>query len=629
MSETNAETGTLGPGVVQVTVGATLLWDNQPWLIANLGETQTWLRAQDGNLVKLPNIAFENLVKRDEITGLADPSPEQLCQAARDILNQASLQDLQEANRRYHIIAPILKGQPPDNTTPARTRREWLARYRQAEQAWGNGFLGLVPLRARRGNRQPKLPSETVTLLEQFIETKYETLKQKSKRAVYGQLLLEGEKQQIMVPSYTTFCHWVNRRPRYEQIKQRQGKRAAYLYEPFYFELTQTTPRHGDRPFEIVHIDHTLLDIELICSRTACHLGRPWATFLMDAFSRRLLAIYLAFDPPSYRSCMMVIRECVRRHARFPQTIVVDGGSDFESAYFETLLARYECTKKSRPGGKPRFGSVCERLFGTANTTFIHNLVGSTQVMRQPRQVTKSINPRHHAQWTLEELNIYLCQWGYEVYDTIVHPALGQSPRDCFTQGLSQSGLRPHRLIVFDDQFQTFTLPTTPKGMATVRPNLGLKINYIYYWADALRDPQLEQTKVPVRYDPFDASVAYAYIKGRWVQCIAEHYAAFRGRSERELMLAAAELRQQHRQHGRHFALTARQLAAFLDSVEAEEVLLQQRLRDAAGRAVRTAEHATMDVEESSSLPTHIHPVENDQDITDDDVDQFTEYEDF
>ncbi len=75
------------------------------------------------------------------------------------------------------------------------------------------------------------------------------------------------------------------------------------------WELEQTTPRHGDRPWEMVHLDHTELDIELVSARTGRSLGRPWATFMTDAFSRRLLVVYLAFDPPSYRSCMMALRQ--------------------------------------------------------------------------------------------------------------------------------------------------------------------------------------------------------------------------------------------------------------------------------------------------------------------------------
>jgi putative transposase len=142
--------------------------------------------------------------------------------------------------------------------------------------------------------------------------------------------------------------------------------------------LEQKTPRHGSRPEEIVHIDHTLLDIELVSSRTGHPLGRPWATFMTDAFSRRLLVVYLTFDPPSYRSGMMALREYVWRYGRLPQTVIVDGGSDFRSTYFETLLAYYDCTKATRPWAHPHYGSVCERLFGTANTQFVDNLIGNT-----------------------------------------------------------------------------------------------------------------------------------------------------------------------------------------------------------------------------------------------------------
>jgi putative transposase len=251
---------------------------------------------------------------------------------------------------------------------------------------------------------------------------------------------------------------------------KRRGQRAAYSQEPFYFELDLKTPRHGDRPFEISHIDHTELDIELVCSRTRQNLGRPWYTMLTDAFSRRLLAIFLTFDPPSYRSCMMVLRECVRRHGRFPQSLVVDGGKEFGSVYFDTLLARFECTKKTRPPAKARFGSVCERLFGTSNTRFIHNLAGNTQIMKNIRHVTKSVDPKRHAEWTLAELYECLCQWAYEVYDTISHPALGQTPREAFAAGLAQSGIRPHRMIAYDEEFRLWTLPTTARGQARVVP---------------------------------------------------------------------------------------------------------------------------------------------------------------
>lgn len=131
------------------------------------------------------------------------------------------------------------------------------------------------------------------------------------------------------------------------------------------------------------------------------------------------------------------------------------------------------------------------------------------------------------------------------------------------------------------------TLPSTRKGTARVLGGVGVKIHYIHYWAEAFLDPEVEGTQVPVRFDPFDAGTAYAFVKGRWVRCLSEHYARFAGRSERELMLASAELHKRHQQHRQHATLTARQLADFLASLEAEELLLEQRLRDAQAREAR------------------------------------------
>src|SRR5881275_779535 len=133
------------------------------------------------------------------------------------------------------------------------------------------------------------------------------------------------------------------------------------------------------------------------------------ATFLVDAYSRRLLAVYLTFDPPSYRSVMMVLRVCVRRLGRLPQMLVVDGGKEFRSRYFEALVNTYSCHKKYRPWAKPRYGAVIERLFGTTNTKFVFNLQGNTQASKTARQMTKAVNPKNQALWQLPDLYDFLC----------------------------------------------------------------------------------------------------------------------------------------------------------------------------------------------------------------------------
>ncbi len=497
----------------------------------------------------------------------------------------ASEVDLAEATRRFHIVSRKLRGERHE-PVPCRTLRRWIAAYRAAQIERGSGYLGLLP-KPNHGNPMIKLPEQARSLMMEFIDKDYETLKQKTMYATWSALKLACDREQIPTPSYKTFTIAVHHCAGAEQIQKRRGRRAAYPYQPFYWELEQRTLRHGDRPFEIAHIDHTQADVWAVCSQTGHILGRPWISLLTDAFSRRILALHLTFDPPSYRSCMMIVRECVRRHSRLPQILVLDGGKEFESIYFETLLARCEVTKKTRPPAKARFGSTCERIFGTTNHQFLHNLQGNTQAARSSRQITKSVDPRSHAAWPLKELHRRLSEYAYEIYDTIHHPALGQSPRQAFNAAIAQTGSRVHRQIAYDRDFLILTLPTTRKGTAKITAGRGMKVNNLYYWSEHFRNPTWESRQVPVRYDPFDVGTAYAFVDGQWVECHSEYYSALHGHSERELHLVSEELRKRRENHSEQFVITARKLAEFLESVEVEEALLIQRLSDLEARSLQ------------------------------------------
>ncbi len=574
-----------------LSAGSLLDGDGKAWEIVNQGDSQTWLKDDTGSVISLSEQTLSLLLAQGSARVIAAPSAADAPdgESAKELLAGASASDLAEANRRYAILTAYRAGGWNQGLgVSPRTLRRWQARVRQAEAVYRCGYAGLLPEKKLSGNRSHKLPEETLELMEELIGKEYEDARQPTRFAVWSKLHQACEARSLPAPSYQTFCVYIDRRPHYEQLKKRQGRRAAYQVKEFFYELSGQTPRHGDRPFEIAHIDHTELDIELVCSQTGRNLGRPWATFMTDAFSRRLLAVSLSFDPPSYRSCMMIFRECVNRHHRLPQTIVLDGGGEFGSVYFETLLARYEVVKKTRPPSQSRFGSVCERLFGVSNTRFIYNLSGNTQMTKgNLRLITKEVNPKNLAVWTFGALDRRLREWAYEVYDTLDHPALGQSPREAFLLGQAQSGARVHRAIEPNQEFEMLALPTTARGEARVMAGRGVRINYIYYWCEAFRDPAVEGGSVPVRYDPYDASRAYAYVRNYWHQCHSEHYLKFERRTERELMIATAELRRRNHRHGKGLVITAHRLASFLSSVEAEELTLQQRLRDAEARRSR------------------------------------------
>jgi putative transposase len=341
-----------------VAPGSVVTWDSRPWKILNVGQTIVSLLGENQVVSEIPLAALEELVKAGRILGVQQNRTSAPSGEVLERISGASETELRRANDRYKWVCRFLERTAAGNDEipiPGRTLRRWVSRYRKAELAFGAGFVGLLSDIERRGNATSKLPEAAKSLMDEFIDNDYETLKQKTKKASWLALRLECEQRGIIAPSYKTYRLAIGRRPGLEQTLKRRGHRAAYEQETFYWELDLKTPRHGDRPLEIGHIDHTQLDIELACSLTGRVLGRPWLTILTDAFSRRMMAFYLTFDAPSYRSCMMVLRECVYRHARLPQIIVVDGGREFESTYFETLLARYCCTKKTRPPAQARF----------------------------------------------------------------------------------------------------------------------------------------------------------------------------------------------------------------------------------------------------------------------------------
>jgi len=580
------------PVVAPISASTRFLWDGRLWTLVNLGETTTTLLPEKGEPLQLPSSFFLHLLETHTIS---IPSSETVTEAqaeAESLWASASKADMLKANERFRFVSAYLE-QDGELLASApvtlRTIRRWVQAFQAAHLSFGMGYLGLLPSTALRGNRQPRAPKEARVLLLDFITKHYETTREPHAWEVYLAYQRECEKRHLLPLSSHTFYRQIRKRRGHAQTEARQGAKAAYRDTPWILELTRETPRHGNRPFAIVHLDHTELDVMLVSSVTGNPLGKPWVTFLVDAYSRRLLSVYLTFDPPSYRSCMMALRICVQRFGRLPSALVVDGGREFHSTYFDTLLLRYQTMKKSRPGAKPRFGSVIERLFGTTNTEFVYNLLGNTQAAKRPRQLTRAVDPKRNAVWCLADLYDFLCEWAYDVYDQTPHPALFQSPREAFVQRLVETGEREHRTIPYAEEFLMASSPTTRKGTAKVERGRGIKIHGMYYSALQLRSPDVEGTSVEVRYDPFDIGIAYAFAKNRWVRCVSQYYTFLQGHSEKELMLASKEIRQSQRLHTKNRVVTARHLADFLAHTAEHEALRQQRMRDFEAKTILEA----------------------------------------
>lgn len=493
--------------VFDIAEGVCFHFDAQKLTITLVGEKDVICTRTDGTTLTLSRDwltdAFESgRVVMDEMPG----------QGNLDLLRYFK-SDLEEALRRQEVLraagAPLVSN---------RTVRRWLARQHVASANGANDILALVPRTVARGNRTERLSQAQLDLLQDIIDKKWRTSEATNFKSCYRELLVASDLADIPAPSYPTLIARIKSQQTDQDVRTRQGKRMAYQQSEWVPYLHYDTPIHGSRPFQYVHIDHTELDSELISSRTEKGLGRPWLTVVIDSWSRRILAFYLSYDPPSYRSVMMVIRDMVRRHQRLPEFIVVDNGRDFMSEAFESFLRVMGVHLRFRPAGRPRHGAVMERIFGRIHSEYVHNLAGNTKGTKNVRSLSGSHLPVNFAEWTLEAMYCGLQFWAFEHYNNCRHPVLDFSPNEAHLKGLRDSGSRPQRRVLFNQDFLIATCPPADRGgVRKVNWQHGVKVNDEHYWNPEFRDLRVAGQTIPVRYDPWDASSAYVRLKDRWV----------------------------------------------------------------------------------------------------------------
>ncbi|WP_159438174.1 TnsA endonuclease N-terminal domain-containing protein [Salimicrobium flavidum] len=550
---------------VKLKSGELILWGEAEWEIVNCDNKFVFLVSFKQEALKLPLGLFEDYVQKGHIRGVGKKVNASQSESM-GILESASESELKVANDRYEAVMNYLEEKDLNSIVTKRTIRSWVKKFKDAQIKYGNGYIGLIPSTKKKGNKKRRFPKETLDLMNEIIETSYYLGKSKSAKVVYGEFALACKERRLYAPSYRSFCEEISNINVYVKTRERKGRRAAYNNEEFYKEERFTSPKHGERALELAHIDHTQLDVEVEYNEKESK--RPWCTCMIDAYSRKVLALVISFDPPSYVACMNAIRDCVRKHNRLPNSIVVDGGKEFNSIYFESLLAMHSIHKKERPPGRSRYGNVGERFFGTINELFIHNLEGNTKITKNVRQVTKSVNPKEKVVWKLELLIERMELWIEDVYHNKTHSTTFESPNERFNDSLRDSGVRERRYIPYDETFMIMTLPSPRRKTRKVHVGRGVKLNYAYYWCDAFRDGGVEEEDVEIKYDPYDISVCYVYVHGRWEKCFSEQYKILSGKTERELKIITDKIREKQKSYSRIVSINAQMIAKFIIETE-------------------------------------------------------------
>ena len=437
---------------------------------------------------------------------------------------------------------------------PLGTVYTWLEAYRKAERDVGCGLVGLIPNWRNSGRRARRFEEAVYVAMDDVATKKYENPDAPSVKASYKHFRKEMRAQGVLwLPCEKTFRRHLKSRKRDRQTQKREGRRARIALAMWLDDSSEVFAKEGCRPRDVVHIDHTQLDIFIVVrdpfgKERILHL-RPWLTLAICAWSRKALGHSLSLDHPSADACMEVLRDILRRDVaasgeekgRLPAGVVVDFGSEFFSTVFETVCAWYRIEKVERPASKPRFGAVIERLFGTVNTRRIHDLPGNSKHHKNARKMSREVDARRRAELSLEDLEAELEEFLYGEYNGTTHSSLGMSPDDKYAEGVRKFGHPASRLVAYDADFVFRTLVFPNRGKATVSHPGMIQVENVRYVHEALRDDGVMGTEVPVKVDNDDAGYVVAWIDklDDWVVCEARNqYRVFSGCSRRVLRIA-------------------------------------------------------------------------------------------
>lgn len=495
-----------------LTIGTEFLFGEARYTVTGLDSDTVLYRDDKHNVTSISLAEFERLVDGKQMRILHDIDEGAIHAPVRALSDS----DLENAHKRFSVVEASRYGKV-NLECSTRTLQRWRKRAREAGDSLYAKVLSLTDA-PRKGNTSCRVEDTTMAIIERVAE-ETNTPTNPIDANSYRRFLRYCKNENVPIVSHKTFYRHFNL---LKDTRKREGSRQAYAEEPIVWHLNLKEKIHGGRPFQCVHFDHTKLDVIIRIQGRGGRIFRvrPWLTVAIDAHTRVVLAFYLSIHHPSLTSCMMILREIVRRHKRMPSMIVIDNGKEFRSSVFDNVCHLTRTSLRFRPPHESRFGGVCERLFGTANTQLVHNLVGNTKAYKNVRTVTASVDPMRADLLTFPVLHGLLEYYFYQEYNETVHPAHDHTPNEYLAKRFAETGARMSKRVDYDMRWRIATcLPVPRGGIRTVDRARGIKIGHLYYWTDAFADKKLKLDKVEVRVDMWNAAVVYANVRGLWVRC--------------------------------------------------------------------------------------------------------------
>ncbi len=437
------------------------------------------------------------------------------------------------ARERFKIIEPLLK--------PDRTRKEvieiakkhnihystiyrWIRDYEES----GGLLSSLIPNYSSRGGKNKKRTDKEVEeIMDYYIKNVYMSNERKiSIKRAYSEFLVACNQIGLKPVHYNTFLNRIREIHPYEIIKKREGKvKAESLYG------ASEKPFEANYPLEIIQIDHTPLDIQVVDEIYREPIGRPYITVAIDIYSRMIYGFYISLERPSLFSVGQAILQGALRKEEYLQEIGVEGkwevwglpknltihtdnAGEFRSKDFTRFCEEFGINLAYRPKKTPKYGGHIERFLRTLNSE-IHNLPGSTFSNPQKRGEYKS---EEKAVFTLSELEKWIAHWIVNIYHKRVHSEIKTTPEKKFRDGILGTdkqvgiGLPP---LITGHEAERLKIALLPSFQRTIQKD-GIHFKGIRYYDNILKPfirygekANQEKQKYTFKYDPRDMRFLY------------------------------------------------------------------------------------------------------------------------
>lgn len=420
-----------------------------------------------------------------------------------------------EAVAREAVIRELASAAQPNRCDISRACRELgLRRTRLYEllKAYRERPVTSSLLNRTRGapSGARKLPQDIEAVIAQALHELYATRQKPSINRLHQDVRRLCRVRGLKTPCWHALRARIDAMDPAELMKAREGAKAARdRFQPVPGEYV------AERAYEVVQIDHTLVDVIVVDRASRQPLQRPWLTLAIDVASRMVAGFYLTLEPPSVTSVALAIQNLVLpKHAvlarlaiegdwpaaGLPDAIHVDNGKEFCSRALQRGAEEYGIALIHRPVATPHYGGHIERLIGTMMGA-VHLLPGTTFSDIQSRGDYDSLA---NSAMTLDELERWLA---LEVlrYHAVRHSALGIPPGAAWREAVAR---RVHSLRQPYD-VKTFTRDFLPSVERTVRRD-GVHLHGLRYWDDVL-SVWAARVDRPLRvaYDPRDLSKVF------------------------------------------------------------------------------------------------------------------------